>query len=812
MSTLATRRALFAVLIASLVLAACASPTPEPTPTPAPDEWDRIRAAGKIVVGTAADYPPFTFYNQSLQFDGFDIALMTAIAQKMGVQVGFVNFAFEGLIGAVQLGQIDAAIGALSVTPERQARVDFSDVYYVGEDGVLAPQDSPITSVASAADMAGRRVGVLRGSVYEEWLTSQLPPDAVQVYVKTDDAIRDLRDRRIDLVMLDLLPAQSFAQQGGVRLVGRGLNMQRLAIAVRKGAASLQREINQALTQLNNEGRLAQLAQQYLGVGPGQMLPTPTAGPAPAETPAAPAPACIPGMALVQDLTYEDNDLTAIPTVQPGQPFTKGWRVSNTGTCAWTAQHQLVFVQGNVPAARMGGESVSVAGQVPPGGTADLKVNLVAPANPGTYVGYWQMQDETGAPFGQRIHVAVSVPAFPTATPRPTQTPVPNSPFSANPTTVDAGQPVVFQWKVANAKNVYFYEQGEPWQYNAVQRTGSRVVYPQFTTVYELRVVRRDNYVEVRQIRIDVNPSGNGPLIRQFSIAPDYMAALGQCVTIQWNVEGNVSRIRIAVNGGALLDGAPAVGSAQHCPHSAGSYTYSLDASGPGGTNRAQRRLEVVRGNTPVPTPPPAGPVIDAMSALPAQVPVGACVTIAWRVRGATFIQVLRGASIIIDGAQPSGNTLDCPLTPGVITYRIRASDQNGRSTTRDQQVSVGGGGSSNPLAGSAWRVMQYWDGDSLEPPLASTFLTVRFGFDNTVDGFAGCNTFSARYIANASTLSVASVNASTQVCSQPGVMTQERAFLRALQEASRYNTSGSTLTAQNGAGRTMLMLARSAP
>src|SRR5688572_21883451 len=77
------------------------APTPEPTPT-APvvqtdDSWERVRAAGKIVVGTSADYVPFEYYLEGARLDGFDIALMNEIARRLEVLPQYHNFAFDGL-------------------------------------------------------------------------------------------------------------------------------------------------------------------------------------------------------------------------------------------------------------------------------------------------------------------------------------------------------------------------------------------------------------------------------------------------------------------------------------------------------------------------------------------------------------------------------------------------------------------------------------------------------------------------------------------------------------------------------------------
>jgi len=106
------------------------------TPAPAAGaasqgDWEKIKAAGKMVVGTSADYPPFEYYDSNFKLDGFDIALMQELGKQLGVKVQFRDMAFDGLSDALQLGQIDVAMAAMSVTPDREAIVDFSDVYYV---------------------------------------------------------------------------------------------------------------------------------------------------------------------------------------------------------------------------------------------------------------------------------------------------------------------------------------------------------------------------------------------------------------------------------------------------------------------------------------------------------------------------------------------------------------------------------------------------------------------------------------------------------------------------------------------------------
>ena len=92
-----------------------------PTPAPAADAWATVQARGRLVVGTSADYPPFAFYTEEFGLDGFDIALARALGEQLGVAVEFNDMAFDGLGGALQVGQIDAAIAAISVSESRAA-------------------------------------------------------------------------------------------------------------------------------------------------------------------------------------------------------------------------------------------------------------------------------------------------------------------------------------------------------------------------------------------------------------------------------------------------------------------------------------------------------------------------------------------------------------------------------------------------------------------------------------------------------------------------------------------------------------------
>jgi polar amino acid transport system substrate-binding protein len=440
------------LLVAALFLGGYLMFKPK-APNPAEDlSWQNVQQAGVLKVGTAADYPPFSYYNDQHGIDGFDPALIQLIGRKLGVRVEITDFAFEGINAALQIHQVDVIIAALSVTPGREALVKFSNIYYVGEDGILARDESGIESITSPNEMAGKRIGVQENSTYETWVrtnlinTGKLEEKQLFVYAQSEHAINDLKQDRLDLVMMDLQPATLALADGGIKLVGQGINQQRLAIALPLGAEELAARINQALQELQNEGVVAELAHKYLGLNPDDLLPTPTPAPTATEPTATPDPTpdvCVNSMAHVKDLTYDDHDLTNLPVLDKGEAFQKGWRIKNTGTCDWTGFYFIKYARGNKPEAQMQGQPTVIEGMVKPGQKYDIYIDLVAPQKPGEYIGYWQMHNAENESFGEIIWVAIEIPSdmpvTATVPPLPSETPpiVPTATETPEPTATD---------------------------------------------------------------------------------------------------------------------------------------------------------------------------------------------------------------------------------------------------------------------------------------------------------------------------------------------------------------------------------------
>jgi hypothetical protein len=149
---------------------------------------------------------------------------------------------------------------------------------------------------------------------------------------------------------------------------------------------------------------------------PATLTPTPTT--MRTNTPVATATTYCNIMQFVTDVTIPDGTVIA-----PGAAFTKTWRLKNVGTCAWTPSYAVVFSDGN----SMNGPSTqALVGNVNPGQTIDISVNLTAPASPGDYTGNWKIRDASGILFG-KFYVQIKVQNPSTATPTQTPTPTPTN-------------------------------------------------------------------------------------------------------------------------------------------------------------------------------------------------------------------------------------------------------------------------------------------------------------------------------------------------------------------------------------------------
>lgn len=222
---------------------------------------NQIKKAGKIVVGTSAEYPPFEFHkeiNGKDQIVGFDIEIAKEIAKDLGVELEIKDMKFDGLLAALQAGNIDFVIAGMTPTEERKKSVDFSKVYYKVVQKIAINSES-IGKINTIDDLKGKKIGVQKGSVQEKMALETFKNSEIKSLSKIPDLIMELKTKKVDAVLIEEPVGASFAAKNSdVKLSSIELKYEDdgSAIAIKKGSEDVLESINKTLDRLMKDGSI----------------------------------------------------------------------------------------------------------------------------------------------------------------------------------------------------------------------------------------------------------------------------------------------------------------------------------------------------------------------------------------------------------------------------------------------------------------------------------------------------------------------------------------------------------------------------
>lgn len=241
-------------LLLSLILA-CSSPQV--------DTLDKIKESGKFLIGTDATYPPFESQDlQSGEVAGFDIDLMKAICQKLGVQPEFIVVPFDGIIPGLNNHKYDAIISAFTITVAREEVIDFTDPYYVAGQVIAVPLRD--TVIKEMTDLEGKRIGAQLGTT-GEMLAKQITRGEVISFDNISAAFIDMENGKLDAIINDKPTSQMIIKvRRSAKIVGPLLTKESYGIAVRQGDKRLLEALNMALQQFREEGVLEELNRRWI--------------------------------------------------------------------------------------------------------------------------------------------------------------------------------------------------------------------------------------------------------------------------------------------------------------------------------------------------------------------------------------------------------------------------------------------------------------------------------------------------------------------------------------------------------------------
>ena len=232
-------------------------------------DWKLVR------IGVEGAYPPFSYTTADGKLEGFDIDIAKALGKAMGVEVKLIPQDWDGIIPALLARKYDAIIASMSITEERKKKVAFTNKYYQTPAKFIIKKGSlkEFTREQVAEATAGKKIGVQRATIHDNFVTEQGAKDAViKRYATQDEAYMDLAAGRVDMLLADSVamsegflkkPEGQDYQFIGPDLVEIKYFGEGAGIACRKKDKDLVEMFNKAIVQIRADGTYKKIQDKY---------------------------------------------------------------------------------------------------------------------------------------------------------------------------------------------------------------------------------------------------------------------------------------------------------------------------------------------------------------------------------------------------------------------------------------------------------------------------------------------------------------------------------------------------------------------
>ena len=238
-----------AVVMMALCLTACSSKGPT---------LADVKKAGKLVVATSPDFPPFENLEGG-EIVGIEVEIMKLICAELGIELVLEPINFDAVLTGVQTGKYDCGMSGISVTPKREKNTLFTDPYCLAAQCIVVRADS---NIASKADLAGKKISVQTGTTAAEFCSGE--GYTLSQFEANQDAKLALTQGKVDAwVVDDLTAAEMCKGDDSVKILSDSMTTEPYAFAFAFGSEDLVEEINKILTELINDGTVADLFAEF---------------------------------------------------------------------------------------------------------------------------------------------------------------------------------------------------------------------------------------------------------------------------------------------------------------------------------------------------------------------------------------------------------------------------------------------------------------------------------------------------------------------------------------------------------------------
>ena len=217
--------------------------------------------SGKLIMSTNAAFPPYEMVADDGSFEGIDVEVAGAIAEKLGLELVVDDMDFDAALLAVQQNKSDIVMAGVTVTEDRQLVMNFSDSYATGVQVVIVKEGSDVT----LDNLGEKMIGTQRGTTGNIYTSDDYGDDHVTAYDNGASAVQALINGQVDCVVIDSAPAEAFvAANAGLTILDTEYVTENYAIGVNKDNTALLDAINQALAELIADGTVQSIVDKYI--------------------------------------------------------------------------------------------------------------------------------------------------------------------------------------------------------------------------------------------------------------------------------------------------------------------------------------------------------------------------------------------------------------------------------------------------------------------------------------------------------------------------------------------------------------------
>lgn len=249
-----------ALLMVTLLLVGCMVGCGKKGPS-----LEDVKNAGELVIATSPDFPPFESLDENGNVIGIEIEIMDLVCKELGVKLTIKEMSFESVLPGVQAGKYDAGVSGISVTPDREKNVLFTDAYCLAAQAIVVVEGSDVTG---KADLKDKKIAVQTATTAEDFCRGE--GYTVNSYEANADAQTALLENKVNAWVIDDLTAKEMvdtynAENPEKKLVilDEAMTTEPYAFAFAFGSEDLVEEINKILGDLVADGTVAAIFEKY---------------------------------------------------------------------------------------------------------------------------------------------------------------------------------------------------------------------------------------------------------------------------------------------------------------------------------------------------------------------------------------------------------------------------------------------------------------------------------------------------------------------------------------------------------------------